>query len=170
MATIQIQIEMNRGVRGVPLEKLAKVVGDIQQFFAMLSEDVGLEEKTESWVGLDFADGSLTFTAEKAEPVTVTELESFNSAFTSIVDKRPVATLRRATIAQYAKIAEPIDATEAVTFELFTPALDEIWEDSDLDSGAAEHTPSSAMVPLRRFDLTKSEAEVIRLEVQSTVR
>jgi len=169
MSNLRIKIEIHKGVRGVPLDKLTQIVGDVQRFLSMLSEDVGLGVRAESWIGLDFANGSLAFIAEKAEPATTSEVEEFNAAFVSIAEKRPLARLRRGTIAQYAKIADPIEAEEVVSFGLFKPPSDDEEMDEPAEEGGeyARHRPPA---PLRQLQLTRSEAEAIQSEIQANVR
>lgn len=164
MANIQVQIEINKGVRGVPLDKLSRIVGDVQQFLAMLSEDVGLPATPTSWIGLDFKNSSLVFVAEKVEPVNLGELNKFNKTFISIAEKKPDPALRRATVAQYARIADPIDSEEAVSFELFEPPP--LPREFDI---VVKHRPP-IMVALRRIELTKAEAEAIEAEVQAKIK
>ena len=168
MSNLRIQIEIHKGVRGVPLDKLTHIVGEVQRFLLMLSEDAGLGVKSESWIGLDFENGSLLFIAEKVEPATAGEIEEFNSAFISIADKRPIARVRRGTIAQYAKIADPIEADEAVSFGLFEPMPDDLLLEEE--EGTAEYVHQEQATPLRKLQLTRSEAEAIQSEIQASVK
>lgn len=165
MSNLRIQIEIHKGIRGVPLHKLSQIVGDIQRFLSMLSEDIGLAVKAESWIGLDFTNGSLAFVAEKVEAVAPEEILSFNAAFVSIVDKQPIAPVRRATIAQYAKIADPIEPEEAVSFDLFEPEEEHVYEPEEGIEYVHHEVP-----PVRRLQLTRSEALAIQTEVQAKVR
>jgi|ERR1035438_2084724 hypothetical protein len=174
MANLRIQVEIQKGIRGVPLGKLAEIVGDLQRFLGMLNDDLGLNAAGDKWIGLDFENGSLSFVAEKADPVTVEQVVEFNTAFASIAERRPAPAIRRATIAQYAKIANPIDPEEAVSFQLYAPPSEPEEEDSSADdewvSESEYRHGLPALVPLRRFDLTKSEATAIQSEVQGSVR
>lgn len=171
MPTLKVQIVINKGERGVPLNKLAQIVGDVQQFLLMISQDLNFEVKPKSWVGLDFENGSLLFTAEKTEDVSQQSIEEFNSTFTSISEKRPNAKLRRATVAQYAKIADPIDPEEAVSFGLYaaTPLIGNTQEES-VSAEFFQLITASAPVPLRWVDLTKAAALEIKSEIQGKVR
>src|SRR5258708_31466704 len=109
MATIRVGIEINKGKRGVPLAKLSEIVGSTERFLQMLSEDLDFTADRDSWIGLDFSNGSVSFNAEKVETVTAQQVKTFNAAFVSIMDKEPSPSLRRATVAQYAEIAGCID-------------------------------------------------------------
>jgi hypothetical protein len=168
MATIRVGIEINKGRHGVPLSKLSEIVGTAEAFLAMLSEDIDLPVAPDSWIGLDFHNGSLTFTAEKKEPATVPELKAFNSAFMSILDQEPAPSLRRATVAKYADIAKPIGPDEEVGFHLYEPEPDDSSSTGMREIGISV-TPD-LVAPLRSYALTKAKAEAIQSEVQGKVR
>jgi hypothetical protein len=162
--SLKVQVEIFRGAEKISLNKLAPIVTDVQQFLFMLSEDVGLPIESNSWNGTNFGSASLVFTAEKSEPTSIEQIQEFNAAFASISTEHPVAKLRRATIAQYAKIAEPIDPQEIVTFGLFSvPQEPSLFGDSVID-----YEPE--LVLALRIDLTKSKALQIQADVQATVR
>ncbi len=64
MARLRVRMELNRGGVGVPLQKLAHVVDEAHKFFKMLGEDVHLGKDQGEWLGFDFDNKSLNFTAE----------------------------------------------------------------------------------------------------------
>lgn len=164
MASLRVQVEIFKGAEKIALNKLAPIITDVQQFLFMLSEDLGLSVEPNSWSGSDFGSASLVFTAEKHEPTSLEQIEEFNAAFQSISTEHPVPKLRRATIAQYARIADPIDRTETVTFGLFPVSQ----EPSLFGDSAIEYEPE--LIPAIRIDLTKTKALQIQAEVQATVR
>lgn len=49
MANIRLKIELNRGKRGISLDKLEKVVLEMRRFLESMSDDIELAEP-ESWV------------------------------------------------------------------------------------------------------------------------
>src|SRR5579864_2602914 len=100
MARLRVRVEMNRGGVGVPLHKLASVVQESHTFFQMLAQDVHIEKDRGEWLGLEFDNESLNFTAEYVGPVSAGEVQAFSAAFDG------VTTLRRATIAQFTRIAD----------------------------------------------------------------
>jgi hypothetical protein len=114
MARLRIRLELNRGGMGVPLHKLASVVDEAQKFFHMLSQDVRVNLSRGQWMGFDFDHESLNFTAEFVGPVTAGQVAAFNAAFDGSTP------LRRATIAQFARITEAIEEDEVVGFGLFS--------------------------------------------------
>src|SRR5690349_15570297 len=113
MPRLRVRIELNRGGVGVPLEKLASVVQQAQSFFRMLGEDVHIDQTQGEWLGFDFDHESLNFTAEFVGPVTQEQVSAFHSAFDG------TTALRRATTAQFARIADGIDEDEVIGFGLY---------------------------------------------------
>ncbi len=112
MARLRIRIELSRGGVGVPLGKLASVVDEAQKFLHMLAEDVHVDGRGE-WLGFDFDRESLNFTAEYAGAVTPEQVRDFYAAFDGTTP------LRRATIAQFAKITASISEDELIGFGLY---------------------------------------------------
>ena len=106
-------MELNRGGVGVPLHKLASVVDEAQKFFRMLGEDIHIDNGSGVWLGCDFDNKSLNFTAEYVGPVEPAQIREFYAAFDG------VTLLRRATIAQFARIANSIDEDELIGFGLY---------------------------------------------------
>src|SRR3989442_15436952 len=108
MARLRIRIELNRGDLGVPLEKLARIADEAHRFFRMLGEDVHLDQKRGEWLALDFDRKSLHFTAEYAGPADAVQVRAFHAAFDG------VTLLRRATITQFARIADALEEDELI--------------------------------------------------------
>ncbi|MCU1334668.1 MAG: transcriptional regulator, family [Bryobacterales bacterium] len=113
MSRLRVRIELNRGGVGVPLDKLASVVQQAQSFFRMLGDDVHIDQSQGEWLGFDFDHESLNFTAEFVGPVTQDQVAAFHSAFDGTTG------LRRATIAQFARIADAIEEDEVIGFGLY---------------------------------------------------
>lgn len=113
MARLRIRIELNRGGMGVPLYKLASVVDQAQKFFHMLSEDIHIDHTKGEWLGFDFDHESLNFTAEFVGHVTAEQVSDFNASFDGTTP------LRRATIAQFARITDAIEEDELIGFGLY---------------------------------------------------
>src|SRR5579872_5922967 len=78
MARLRVRIELNRGGIGVPLHKLASVVDEARKFFYMLAEDIHVDQSQGDWLGFDFGNESLNFTAEFIGPVTAEQVSAFH--------------------------------------------------------------------------------------------
>jgi uncharacterized coiled-coil protein SlyX len=113
MPRLRIRMELNRGGIGVPLHKMASIVDEAQKFFRMLADDVHIGRDSGEWLGFDFDNKSLNFTAEYVGPVEPAQIRAFYAAFEG------VTLLRRATIAQFARIAGAIEEDELIGFGLY---------------------------------------------------
>ena len=113
MARFRVRVELNRGGVGVPLHKLASVVQESQRFFQMLAQDVHIEKDRGEWLAFEFDHESLNFTAEYVGPVSADQVQAFCAAFDG------VTSLRRATIAQFTRIADAIGEDELIGFGLY---------------------------------------------------
>jgi Domain of unknown function (DUF4115) len=113
MARLRVRVELSRGGAGVPLHKLASVVEEARKFFLMLGEDVSVDPARGEWLGFDFDHEALHFTAEYVGPVTAEQVAAFYAAFDGTTP------LRRATIAQFARITDAIGEDELIGFGLF---------------------------------------------------
>jgi len=122
MSRLRVRIELNRGGVGVPLDKLASVVQQAQSFFRMLGDDVHIDQSQGDWLGFDFDHESLNFTAEFVGAVTQEQVAEFHAAFDGTTP------LRRATIAQFARIADAIEEDEVIGFGLYLNESDDPGE------------------------------------------
>src|SRR3984885_2765391 len=113
MARLRVRIELNRRMAGVPLDKMASVVEETRKFFYLLSGDVHIEADRGEWLASDFDAESLNFTAEYGGPVSPEQVRAFGAAFSG------ATSLRRATIAQFTRIADFLGEDELVGFGLY---------------------------------------------------
>ncbi len=113
MARLRVRVELNRGGVGIPLHKLASVVDQARQFFQMLAQDVRIEKNQGEWLAFDLDNEALNFTAEYVGPVSAEQVRSFYAGFDG------VTSMRRATIAQFTRIAEAIGEDELIGFGLY---------------------------------------------------
>ena len=113
MPRLRVRVELNRGGVGIPLHKLASVVGEAQKFFQMLADDVHIEKSRGEWLAFDLDNGALNFTAEYVGPVSAEQVRAFYAAFDG------VTSVRRTTISQFTRITEAIGEDELVGFGLY---------------------------------------------------
>ena len=149
MAELRIPVLLNKGRRGIPLQKLARISYELQQFLQLLGEDLDIKLGT-GWLGTGFYEGSFGCTIEKVDPVEDRQAKAFKQAFRNVAKRNPDVRVRPSTIRQYTRIAEPMDLGEMVEFKLPKSETDEQNEEW--------------------CELTKQEALLIASEVQSTVR
>lgn len=83
MNTLKIKIELNKGRKGVELEKLAAVARETSKFLTSLSVDLG-EPETE-WVADNFENGSVCFEVESKREIR-SEPTLWKRAFHSVMD------------------------------------------------------------------------------------
>ncbi len=148
MAELRIPVILNKGRKGIPFDKLAKISYELQQFLALLGEDLQIA-KGEGWLATGFYDGSFGCTAQKIDPVEAPKIKAFKQAFRNVAKRKPDARVRPSTIRQYTRIAEPMAIGDLAEFGL-------------PNSEAEDHE--------EWCELTKQEALLIASEVQSTVR
>src|SRR6202522_976063 len=113
MARLRVRIELNRRMAGVPLDKMASVVEETRKFFYLLAEDVHIEAERGEWLASDFDAESLNFTAEYGGAGSPQQVQDFGAAFSG------ATSLRRATIAQFTRIADFLGEDELVGFALY---------------------------------------------------
>jgi hypothetical protein len=148
MAELRIPIVLNKGRKGIPLQKLARITYELQQFLGLLGEDLHIAMGA-GWLGTGFYEGSFGCTLEKVDPVEERKARAFKQAFRNVAIRKPDARVRPSTIRQYTRIAEPLDLGELLEFSL---PKSEVAEDEEW------------------CELTKQEALLIASEVQSAVR
>jgi TonB family protein len=113
MPRLRVRLELNQRSAAVPLDKLANVVEETRKFFHLLAEDVQIEAERGQWMASDFDTESLNFTAEYSGAVTAEQVHAFGAAFAG------ATSLRRATIAQFTRIADFLGEDELVGFGLY---------------------------------------------------
>jgi hypothetical protein len=58
MAHLRLRIKLNKGKRGISLEKLERIVAETRKFLVASAQDLDVTNP-DSWVGVDFRNGSL---------------------------------------------------------------------------------------------------------------
>ncbi len=124
MPTLRIKIVLNKGRRGIPLNKLASISEETLRFLGMACEDAGVTENPADWLAVNFENGSLIFDCEKPE---IADLDVFKRAqlvIQSVIAPNTVPAqftphIRPTTKLQYSQIAKRIDADEAIDFGIY---------------------------------------------------
>ena len=158
MARISIRVRFNKGRLGVSLSKLENVVGEVRHFLEMLGEDVGIMEDLGDWQGFDFQNESISFIASKPVPEAERgKVPMFNQAVSDLTHRRETGIVRNRTRFQFSKIAQSIEADEAVHFGIYEHPADELNEQANTE-------------PDEWVELTKDKALTISSEIERAVK
>ena len=153
MNTLKIRVELNKGQVGIPLGKLGRIAQETLQFLSAVGKDIGIEGDPEDWIALNFDNNSVDFDCEHVGELEPRFIDHGNRIFRTVMgndlsDMESNLQISTATRIQYARIANPIDQNEKVSFGLYGNGQD---------------------VPSERFELTKELARVIDEATPQTV-
>jgi hypothetical protein len=129
MSYLKLRITLNKGKRGISLDKLEHIVEELRRFLSSVGDDIDLVEPA-SWVGVDFKNSSLEFTSEYVLPVDTIKLTRFNGAITTLARSEFPPSLRSSTSEHFFNIASMLDSNENADISVFsedeTPLVFEI--------------------------------------------
>lgn len=89
MAELRLRIRIKKGTRGVPLDKLQNIAGEAKRFLRALAKDVKVESNEADWIGVDFKNQSLSFTAILPKPIPLIHNNEFNDAVVALAKQQP---------------------------------------------------------------------------------
>ena len=118
MSEIKLKIVLNKGRHGILMHKLAQIAEEAEKFLSYFSEDLELD-KTE-WVADSFKNGSLSFTANYVgNTSSESQVTRANKALVHVVNPKIKPSelngdLSQRTYAQFARIANPLDADDSI--------------------------------------------------------
>jgi hypothetical protein len=118
VANLRLQIELNKGKRGISLDKLEKVVLEMRRFLVSLGDDIELIEPA-SWVAVDFTNGSLGFVSEYTDDVASPKLTRFNNAIIALARSEFPQSVQRSTANQFFQLASTLEQDETVDISVF---------------------------------------------------
>jgi len=139
MNTPKIKVEMNKGKRGVELEKLAAIAKDTAKFLISLSVDLG-EPETE-WIADNFKNGSVCFEVESKREIQ-REPEIWKEALHSVMandysNEVLNVRIRPETRTRFFEISKSIPEGDFVSFGICKNGSDESVEWHRLDQSIA---------------------------------
>lgn len=114
MPRLRLEVELNRGRAGVPLQKLSSVARETEKFLQLLSADLQIEQGDAGWLVPGLEAEPPRFTIEYQANIASKRIADFNAAFDGGTQ------LRKATIWQFTKIADSLEAHELVGLGLYT--------------------------------------------------
>jgi hypothetical protein len=125
VAELRIRVELNKGRKGIPLDKLASVGEETVRFLNMLAADLGLGPPDHNWLAENFANGSVEFDCRFTHALDTPVLLRGQRALRAVFDNDHSAgeisvLIRPETRRQYARISRPIDPDEVVRFGLYS--------------------------------------------------
>lgn len=124
VAELRIRVELNKGRKGIPLEKLASISEETVRFLNMLAADLALGVPDHNWLAENFDNGSVDFDCRFTQTLDPSLLargqRALRMVFTNDHGNGDVNVIvRPETRRQYARIARPIDPDEVVRFGLY---------------------------------------------------
>lgn len=148
MTTPKIKIQLNKGKRGVELEKLAGIAKETAKFLISLSVDLGQPEA--EWVAYNFENGSVCFEVESKRDLVVDPVlwkEALHSVMANdLSDAELAVRIRPETRARYFDISRVLPETDYVNFGIFQNGDASNMEWHRLDKGVAG-TAATALAP-----------------------
>jgi hypothetical protein len=118
MSYLRIRITLNKGKRGIALDKLEHVIEEMRKFLVSAGDDMELTEPT-AWAGVDFKNSSLEFTSEYQLPVDAIKLMRFNGAITSLARSEFPPSFRPATSEHFFEMANLLAPDETADMAIF---------------------------------------------------
>ena len=123
MSGLRVKIKLNKGGHGILLEHLADVAKEAQKFLEQFGNDVKLGDG--QWVAENFKNGSLSF--DLVNPLQSTPEPVIHHAYEALKHVTDIKTnpdnlgfgLNKSTLLQYAKMAIPLEADQAVELGLY---------------------------------------------------
>jgi hypothetical protein len=117
MSEIKLRIVLNKGRHGILIHKLARIADEVEKFLLSFSEDLRLDK--DEWVADNFKNGSLILTANYVGTAEENQLTKAKQALAIVIDPKTKVSdlngnLSPKTYAQFARIANPIDADDVI--------------------------------------------------------
>lgn len=119
MATPRLNVHLNKGQHGVPLEELGLVARETVLFLTKLSVDLGDPESIDSWIAEDFSSQSVLFKVRRRHESRI-EPELWDKAFHAVIandfaDPELNVRIGPETRQQFWKITNAIDEHETIS-------------------------------------------------------
>jgi len=118
MSLLRMRITLNKGKRGIALDKLENIVEELRKFFVGVGNDMELTEPT-SWVGVDFRNSSLEFTTEYQVSVDTAKLARFNGALMTLARSEFPPSFDPATSQHFFEVAGLLEPDEVAEIAVF---------------------------------------------------
>jgi hypothetical protein len=127
MARLRFRFVLKTGTAGVPLRKLANVVGEFQAFLQMIGEDLGTEGLTRDWRATGFYEGSFGCDVEHVGELDERQAHIYSRTVSQVTSYEPQAEdaqapvgIRKETLLRYAAVGDNMDPTDEFTVGFYS--------------------------------------------------
>ena len=143
MTRLRLSVEIKKQTSGVEFDQLARVYAETNQFLQMLADDTDLLEEASSWIAVSTKIGSYTSNLESTSDIEADKAEKFRNTLRLVVSFHPETTpepppVRRATMAQYARIGAQVAPGQAVRIGISDSDHAEMEWGGELSPGIAQ--------------------------------
>lgn len=124
MKTARIRVELNKGRRGIPLNKLSRITAAFFKFLQKLSVDIGAAEESEQWLAERFENNSVDFDCLNPRLHDEARVGRCHRALRYVMnndlsDDEMNITVRRDTKISYYSVTDYIDDDEDIKLGLY---------------------------------------------------
>ncbi|MBB5060230.1 hypothetical protein HDF16_004966 [Granulicella aggregans] len=121
-----MRVKLNKGRRGIALDKLERFVADMRKFLAQVGDDLQIPDPRK-WVGVDFENSSLAFTNESENAVSQDKSANFNSSILALGRSEYPPFIQEATANQFFNITSVFVGGETADLAVFDESDNPIW-------------------------------------------
>jgi hypothetical protein len=118
MRNLRLRVKLNKGRRGIPLDKLEKFVAEMRKFLIQIGDDLALPDPKQ-WVGVDFENGSLAFTNESSLQVSSERADHFNESVLALSRSEFPPFIQESTANQFFRVTSCLDSNETADIAVF---------------------------------------------------
>ncbi len=123
MSHLRLRIKLNKGQRGISLEKLEKIVSETRKFLVATSQDLEIISP-ENWIGVDFRNGSLLYTNESAAIVSPPQIQVFNQSLIHLSKGELAPQLQPSTAEHFFGMFEALEPREGLGIGIYVDGND----------------------------------------------
>ncbi len=156
MRSVRIRIELNKGRGGMPLGKMAGIVGETVEFLDSLLADLGIPKTQRLWLAERFDNGSVDFDCRMDSPLEDEKADRVESGLGMVFSNRygDAATamlIRPATLRRFARIGARLDPEEKARFGVYRGGGSEGVEWHDLTADFAAEIEEPILATLKSY-------------------
>ena len=126
MQNIRLRVKLNKGRRGIPLDRLEKFVAEMRKFLGQIGDDLNIPEP-KKWVGVEFENSSMAFTTESLLPVDTGKASRFNDSILALGRSEFPPFIQESTAAQFFKITSVLDRNDSADLAIYDAQNNPIW-------------------------------------------